>query len=47
MVDLGGEFSFIQGIHVSIDVAIDISISIRLLTTKFGRHLHLDELTQD
>ena len=46
MVDGGGEFNFFQGIHVRIGKVIDIFISIRLMTTRFGKQLHLQELTQ-
>ena len=41
MVDLGGEFSFFQGIYVRIDLRIDIFISVRPKTTKFGEQVHL------
>ena len=46
MVDWGCEFSFFQGIHVGSDIRIDISISRRPMATKFGKHIHLEELTQ-
>ena len=46
MADRGEEFSFFQDIHVRIDIRIDISISIRPMTTKFGKQLHLQDLTQ-
>ena len=46
MADLGGEFRFFQGILERIDMRIDISISIRPMTTKFGEQLHLQDLTQ-
>ena len=42
MADRGGEFSFFQGIHVRID----ISISVRPMITKFGKQVHLQDLTQ-
>ena len=45
MVNRGSEFKFLQGIHVRIDVRIDISISIRPMTIKFGKQLHLQNLT--
>ena len=45
MGDRGGEFRFFQGIHVRIDIRIDISISIRPLTNKFDKQIHLRELT--
>ena len=48
MADWDCEFNFFQGIHVKIDIRIDISISIRPMTIKFGRQIHLEqkELTQ-
>ena len=46
MADQGGEFSFFQDIHVRIDIRSDISISIRPMTTKFGKQVHLQDLTQ-
>ena len=46
MTDRGGEFSFFQGIHVRFDIRIDISISVRIMTTKLGKEVHLQELTQ-
>ena len=46
MTDQGDEFSFFQCIHVKVDIRIDISISIKVMTTKFGRQVHLEELTQ-
>ena len=46
MADRGGEFSLFQGIHVRIDVKIDISITIRPMITKFGKHVHLQNLIQ-
>ena len=46
MADLGNEFSFFQGIHRRIDITIDISISVRLMATKFWEAGHLQELTQ-
>ena len=42
MADRDGEFSFFLGIHVRID----ISISIRPMSIKFGRQVYLQELTQ-
>ena len=33
-------------IHVRANIRIDISISIRLKTTKFGKQVHQEELTQ-
>ena len=35
-----------RGIHVRIDIRIDVSISIRPLTNKFGKQVHLEKLTQ-
>ena len=46
MADRGSEFSFFQGIHVEIDKIIDISISIRPMIIKFGKQIHLQNLTQ-
>ena len=46
MTDRGGEFRFFQGIQVRIDIKIDISISIRPMITKYGKHVHLQEFTQ-
>ena len=46
MIGLSGEFSFLEDTHVKIDKRIDISISVTLKTTKFEKHLHLQELTQ-
>ena len=45
-MDLVDEFSIFQGIHVRFDVSIDISISIRPMITKFGKQIHLQDLTQ-
>ena len=42
----GGELSFFQGIHVRNDIRIDISISVRPMTTKFDKQVHLQDLTQ-
>ena len=39
----GDEFTFFQGIHVRIDIRIDISIFIR---RKFEKQIHLQELIQ-
>ena len=39
MADGGSKFSFFLGIHVRTDVGIDIFISIRLMTTNFGKQL--------
>ena len=46
MADQVGEFSFFQDIQVTIDKRIDIFISIRPMTTKFGKQIHLQDLTQ-
>ena len=45
MVERDSEFSFLQGIHVRTDIRIDFSISIRPMTFKFGKQVHLGELT--
>ena len=42
MADWGGELNFSQGIYVRID----ISISIRPMTTKFGKQIHVQDLTK-
>ena len=41
MADRGCEFSIFQGICVKIDMRIDISISIRNMTPKFPKQVHL------
>ena len=41
MPDWGGEFSSFRDIHVTTDIRIDISISIRFLITKFGKQVYL------
>ena len=46
MADIGSELSFFQGIYVKIDIRIDISISTRPMTIKFGKQVHLQDLTQ-
>ena len=46
MADGGSEFSFFQCIHVRIDLRIDIFISIRPMTTIFGKEVDLEQLTQ-
>ena len=46
MADQRSEFSFLQGIHVTINIRIDIPIFIRPMTTKSGKQVHLEELTQ-
>ena len=46
MVDRGGEFSFFQDIHVTIDKRIDISVSVRPMIPQVGNQVHLQNLTQ-
>ena len=46
MADWGGELRFFQDIYVRTDIRIDISISIRSMTTKFGKQVRVGELTQ-
>ena len=46
MVDRDSEFSIFQGIHVRFDIRIDMFISIRPMITKFGKQVHLQDLTQ-
>ena len=46
MVDRAAEFSFFQGIHVRIDIRINITISIRPMITRFAKQVHLQNLTQ-
>ena len=46
LVNQSCAFSFFWDIHVRINERIYISISIRPMTTKFGKQLHLEELTQ-
>ena len=41
MADRGGEFSFLQGIHVTINILIDTFISIRPMIIKFGKQVYL------
>ena len=41
MSDQGGECSFFEDIHVRTDIGKNISISIRPMTTKFGKQVHL------
>ena len=45
MADQGGEFSFFRGVLVRTDIRIDIAICIRAMSTKFGKQVHLGELT--
>ena len=44
MLNRGDEFSFFQGIYVRTDIR--ISISFRPMISKFGKLVHLGELTQ-
>ena len=46
MADRGGEFRFLQGIHLKNDIRINIFISKRPLVTKFCKQVHLQNLTQ-
>ena len=46
MTDRGGEFSFFQSIQVKLDTRIDISNSVRHMTTKFDKLVNLEKLTQ-
>ena len=46
MAHWGCKFSFFRVIHVGIDIKIDISISIRNMTARFGKQVRLEELTQ-
>ena len=46
MADRGGGIGFFQGIHAEIDLKIDISLSIKPMTTKFGKQVHLQESSQ-
>ena len=41
MADRGVEFSFLQGIHIRIDIRVDISSYTRLLTFKFGKQVQI------
>ena len=45
MADGDDEVRFFRGIHVRIDIRIDI-ISIKLMTTILGKQFHLKDLTQ-
>ena len=47
MVDRGGEFSFFLGIRVRIDIRIDIFISMRPMTAKFGTSARFDSNETD
>ena len=44
MADRGVEFSFFQDNHIRIDVIVDLSVSIRPMSTKFDKKVHLEEL---
>ena len=46
MADQGGALSFFQSIHARTDITIDIFISVRPMTAKFGKQVHVGELTQ-
>ena len=46
MADLGCDVRFFRGIHVKIDIIINISISIGAIFTVFGKQAHLQDLTQ-
>ena len=46
MAHRGSEFNFFQDIYVRIDIRIDISISIRPMTTKFDKQVYLQDLPQ-
>ena len=46
MVEQCGEFIFCQIIHVRTDIRTDISIFMKLMTTKPGKQEHLVEVTQ-
>ena len=46
MANQGSEFSFLRDNHLRTDIRIDISISRRPTTTKFGKQIHLEELTK-
>ena len=47
MADRSGiQFSIFRGIYVRFDIRIDMSMSIRRVITKFGKHVHLQDLTQ-
>ena len=45
MVDRGNEFSFFQVIHVRLYTRIEISVSIGPVVIKFGKQVHLQNLT--
>ena len=37
---------FLQGIQVRLDIKTNISFSVRPINTRFGKQVHLEELTQ-
>ena len=41
-----GRFRFLPDIYLITDIIIDISISMRPMTTKFGKQVHAEELTR-
>lgn len=41
MMDQGSDFRLFLGIHLRIDIRVDISIPIRPMTAKFGEQVHL------
>ena len=45
MADGVGELNFSQGIYVRINMKTDIFLSITSTTTKFGKQVHLQELS--
>ena len=46
MVYRGGELSFFHVVHLTIATRTDISISLRVMITKFGKQVHQQELSQ-
>ena len=46
MADRGCKFSSFHNIHVRLDKKIDISFFIRPMIIKFGKQIHLHDLTQ-
>ena len=44
-MDRGAEVNFFQGTNVIIDIKFDIFISIRPMIIKFGKQVHLQDLT--
>ena len=45
MASQGSEFSISQGIHVRFDIRIDISTFVKPMITKFGKQVHLQDMT--